>query len=326
MNVMVVGGAGYIGSVTSQLLVEAGHQVSVFDNLSTGHKQAIPAHAQFIFGDLANKEQIASALKQSKAQAVFHFAALAEAGESMKHPAKYYHANVGNSLNLIEACVNYGVERFVFSSTAAIFAANDNLIDEASKIEPANCYGETKLTVERMLRWFNQIHGLRYGVLRYFNACGAYGERGEDHTPESHIIPLTLQAAMGTRPAISIFGTDYATPDGTCIRDYIHIADLGSAHLLALEYLSNKQTITCNLGNGLGYSVREVVDAALEVTGRHINVIDAPRRPGDAARLVASSTLARKELGWQPKISNLAEILESAWNWMQTHPNGYSKI
>lgn len=317
MNILIVGGAGYIGSVTSQLLVEAGHRVCVFDNLSTGHRHAVPDEAQFILGDLANQADIDAAIKQVQPEAILHFAALIEAGESMKQPARFYRANVGYTLNLLDACVRLDVKKLVFSSTAAIFAASDAPISENSRIEPANCYGETKLAVERMLKWFGQIHGLRYGVLRYFNACGAYGTRGEGHTPETHLIPLTLQTAMGQRPAISVYGTDYPTPDGTCIRDYIHVADLGSAHVLALDYLADHPTITCNLGNGTGYSVREVIDAALEVTGREINVVEGPRRAGDAARLVAASDLARRELGWQPKIPNLADIVSSAWEWMQ---------
>ena len=317
MKILVVGGAGYIGSVTSQLLVAAGHHVSVFDNLSTGHRDAVPDQAQFICGDLANQAESDAAIKQVQPEAILHFAALIEAGESMKNPAKFYRTNVGYTLNLLDACVRFEVKKLVFSSTAAIFAASDAPISENSHIEPANCYGETKLTVDRMLKLFGHIHGIRYSVLRYFNACGAYGTRGEAHTPETHLIPLTLQAAMGQRPAINIYGTDYATPDGTCIRDYIHVADLGSAHVLALNYLADHQTITCNLGNGTGYSVREVIDAALEVTGREIKVVEGPRRPGDAARLVAASDLARRELGWQPKIPSLADIVASAWQFMQ---------
>jgi UDP-glucose 4-epimerase len=323
MKILVVGGAGYIGSATSKMLLDAGHEVAIFDNLSTGHTQAISPHARFIKGDLANASEINSAIAQIHPDAVMHFAALIEAGESMKDPARFFRANVGNTINLLEACVKNNVERFVFSSTAAVFAASDAPLSETSKIAPANCYGETKLMVEQMLKWFGQIHGLRYAVLRYFNACGALGDLGEAHTPESHLIPLTLQAAMGKRAHISIFGTDYATPDGTCIRDYIHIADLGSAHLKALDYLGNHQTITCNLGNGAGYSVREVIDAAIEITGKPIKIVESPRREGDAARLVAASDLARRELNWQPQTPHVVDIIASAWSWMQAHPNGY---
>ena len=323
MNILVVGGAGYIGSATSQLLIEAGHTVSVFDNLSRGHKEAIPPEAQFIRGELAQPTDIAAALLQSKAEAVLHFAALIEAGESMVNPAKYFRANVGYTINLLEACVQHDVQKFVFSSTAAVFAASDEPISESSMIAPANAYGETKLMVEKMLRWFGEIHGLKHAILRYFNAAGAVGPRGEAHQPESHLIPLVLQAASGARPNISVFGTDYPTADGTCIRDYIHIADLGSAHVLALEYLDSHQNITCNLGNGSGYSVKEVIDVAHEVTGLPIKVIESARRVGDAPRLVASSELARLKLGWKPKMPEIQDIVSSAWKWMRVHPNGY---
>lgn len=323
MNILVVGGAGYIGSATSQLLIEAGHTVTVFDNLSRGHREAIPAAANFIRGDLANPQEISDALTQSEAAAVLHFAALIEAGESMVNPAKYFRANVGLTINLLEACANHHIEKFVFSSTAAVFAASDDPISETSVIAPANTYGETKLIVEKMLRWFGEIHGIKYAVLRYFNAAGAVGPRGEAHQPESHLIPLVLQAASGVRSSISVFGSDYPTPDGTCIRDYIHIADLGSAHVLALDYLDSHDKITCNLGNGSGYSVREVIDVALEVTGKPIKVIESPRRAGDAPRLVASSALARRELGWLPKQPAIQDIVASAWRWMSAHPSGY---
>ncbi|MBX7213484.1 MAG: UDP-glucose 4-epimerase GalE [Thermoflexales bacterium] len=323
MNVLVAGGAGYIGGIVSQLLIEAGHRVTVFDNLSKGHREAVPEAAAFVRGDLAHPEDIAAAMRQARPDAVLHFAGLTEAGESMQQPARYFRANVSNTLNLLEACVNAGVGRFVFSSTAAIFAANDALISESSPISPANCYGETKLMVEKMLKWFHAIHGLRYAALRYFNACGAVGPRGEAHDPETHLIPLTLRAALGLRPDIAIFGTDYPTPDGTCVRDYIHVADLGSAHLKALDYLDTHDTITCNLGNGAGYSVREVIDAAIEVTGKDIAIRETARRPGDAPRLVAASDLARRELGWVPRITQLPDIIGDAWTWMRAHPRGY---
>ncbi len=323
MNILVAGGAGYIGGIVAQMLIDAGNTVTVFDNLSKGHRVAVPDGAHFHFGDLGRPDDIAGAIQTTQPEAVFHFAALIEAGESMKQPARYFRANVGNSLNLLEACVNHGVSKFVFSSTAAVFAASDAPLSETSAIAPANCYGETKLMVEKMLKWFHEIHGLRYVVLRYFNACGALGPRGEAHEPETHLIPLTLRAALGLRPDISVFGTDYPTPDGTCIRDYIHVADLGSAHLKALEYLDGHTTLTCNLGNGAGYSVREVIDAAIEITGKPIVVKEAPRRPGDAPRLVASSELARRALGWTPRITSLPDIIASAWEWIQDHPRGY---
>jgi UDP-glucose 4-epimerase len=324
MNILVAGGAGYIGSVVAQLLVEAGHNVFVFDNLLKGHRQAVPEQARFISGDLADIEDINMALDAAQAEAVFHFAALIEAAESMQKPALYFRANVANTLNLLEACAAYNVQRFVFSSTAAVFAASDSPLTETSPIQPANCYGQTKLIVEQMLQWFSSTHGLRYSVLRYFNACGAYGPRGEGHSPESHLIPLTLQAALGQRPAINIYGTDYPTPDGTCIRDYIHIYDLATAHLQALNYLADHNTITCNLGNGAGYSVREVIDAARKVSGRAFEVREMARRPGDAPRLVASAELARRELGWLPRFTVLEDMVGSAWEWIKKHPRGYA--
>lgn len=323
MNILVVGGAGYIGSTVAQLLVEAGHTVFVFDNLLKGHKAAIPGQAKFISGDLANVEDVNLALDAAQAEAVFHFAALIEAGESMQKPALYFRANVANTLNLLEACALHHVRRFVFSSTAAVYAASDQPLTETSLIQPANCYGETKLMVEQMLKWFYTIHGLRYAVLRYFNACGAYAGRGEGHSPETHLIPLILQAALGQRPFVSIYGTDYPTPDGTCIRDYIHIHDLATAHLLALDYLAGHDTITCNLGTGTGYSVREVIEMAARVSGRPFEVRETARRPGDAPRLVASSALAQRELGWQPQHNSLQAMVASAWEWMSQHPRGY---
>jgi UDP-glucose 4-epimerase len=241
----------------------------------------------------------------------------------MQKPELYFRANVGNTNNLLESCAAHNVQRFVFSSTAAVYAASDEPLTETSPIQPANCYGETKLMVEQMLKWFNIIHGLRYAVLRYFNACGAYAEHGEWHSPESHLIPLTLQAALGQRPYVSIYGTDYPTPDGTCIRDYIHLYDLAAAHLLALDYLADHESITCNLGTGTGYSVREVIDMAREVSGRPFEVREAARRPGDAPRLVASPALAQRELGWQPRYTSLEEMVASAWDWISRHPHGY---
>jgi UDP-glucose 4-epimerase len=325
MNILVVGGAGYIGSVVAQLLVEAAHNVFVFDNLSKGHRRAVPEGAQFISGDLASMDDVNMALDAAQAEAVFHFAALIEAGESMQKPALYFRANVANALNLLDACTTHGVQRFVFSSTAAVFAASDEPLTETSLIQPANCYGQTKWMVEQMLQWFHSIHGLRYAVLRYFNACGAHGERGEAHSPETHLIPLILQAASGKRAFVNIYGTDYPTPDGTCIRDYIHIYDLATAHVRALDYLADHPTITCNLGTGMGYSVREVVNAAMKATGRSFEVRETKRRPGDAPRLVASAALAQRELGWLPRYTALDEIVASAWAWMVAHPNGYAE-
>lgn len=323
MNVLVVGGAGYIGGIVAQELADAGHRVTVFDSLLKGHRAAVPEQARFIRGDLASSDDITKALDAAQADAVFHFAALIEAGESMRQPARYFRANVANTLNLLEACATHGVGRFVFSSTAAVYAASDAPLTESSLIHPANCYGETKLMVEQMLKWFHAIHGMRYVVLRYFNACGAHGGRGEAHSPETHLIPLILQAALGQRPHVNIYGTDYPTPDGTCMRDYIHVRDLADAHLRALDYLADHEALTCNLGTGTGYSVREVIDTALEVSGREFAVREVDRRPGDAPRLVASAELARRELGWQPRMTALPDMVHSAWEWMSAHPRGY---
>jgi UDP-glucose 4-epimerase len=256
--------------------------------------------------------------------AVVHFAAFIEAGESMLDPGKFFENNTCGALNLIEAATRHHVGRFVFSSTAAVYAGQDEAIKETDPIAPVNAYGASKLWVEQMLGWYRQIKGLRYGVLRYFNACGATQALGEDHQPESHLIPLVLQVAQGKREKVRVYGTDYPTRDGTCIRDYIHVSDLASAHVLALEALGQQETLTCNLGNGAGYSVREVVDAARQVTGHPISVEECARRPGDAAILVADATRARQLLGWQPQIPELRDIIASAWGWRSRHPNGYA--
>jgi UDP-glucose 4-epimerase len=323
MNILVVGGAGYIGSTVAELLVQAGHKVYVFDNLSKGHQSAIPAKAKFINGDLADLDDVNLALDTEQFDAVFHFAALIEAGESMQKPAHFFRANVSNTVNLLESCATHNVNRFVFSSTAAVYAASDEPLTENSHVQPANCYGETKLMVEQMLKWFNTIYGLRYAVLRYFNACGALGSHGEAHTPETHLIPLTLQTVTGQRSHINIYGTDYPTPDGTCIRDYIHVYDLTAAHLLALDYLAENPSLTCNLGTGTGYSVRQVIDMVRKVTGREFKVVEGARRPGDAPRLVASPGLAQATLGWKPRYTSLEEMVRSAWEWTLAHPRGY---
>jgi UDP-glucose 4-epimerase len=322
MKVLVTGGAGYIGSVTAAALLDAGHAVTVFDNLATGHRAAVPSGASLRVGDIRSKDDVRSCLAE-RFDAIIHFAASIEAGESMVDPGKFFENNTCGALNLIESAVRHGVGRFVFSSTAAVYAGQDESIKETDPIAPVNAYGATKLMVEQMLAWYRQIHGLRYGVLRYFNACGATRDLGEDHQPESHLIPLVLQVALGKREKVKIYGTDYPTPDGTCIRDYIHVADLASAHLLALDALGTQETLTCNLGNGSGYSVREVVDAAREVTGHPIPAEETPRRPGDAAILVADATRARELLGWQPKIPDLRDIMQSAWDWRSRHPDGY---
>jgi UDP-glucose 4-epimerase len=325
MNIFITGGAGYIGSATAEALLIAGHSVTVYDSLVTGHRAAVPASARFIQADLGDLSALTSALASEKYEAVMHFAAFIEAGESMKDPGKFFKNNLANSMQLMEAATRAGVKRFVLSSTAAIFASNDAPLDEDAAIDPANAYGFTKLAIEQALEWYRKVHGLHFAALRYFNACGALPGRGEAHQPESHLIPLVLKTALGQRNSISIYGTDYPTPDGTCIRDYIHIADLVSAHLLALEALGERDRLVYNLGNGNGYSVREVIEAARRVSGQSIPAVESPRRPGDAPRLVASSEKIRHELGWAPRYPNLADIVASAWEWHRTHPQGYEE-
>jgi len=323
MNIFLTGGAGYIGSAAVRKLLEAGHQVTVYDSLVTGHRAAVPADADFIQGDLANTKDLQAALATGDFEAVMHFAAFIEAGESMKNPPKFYQNNLMNSVNLIDAAVEAGVKRFVLSSTAAVYQSSDQPLDEESPLGPVNVYGHTKLMIEEVLGFYQEIFGLHYAALRYFNAAGALPDQGEAHQPESHLIPLVLQVPLGQREDIKIFGTDYPTPDGTCIRDYIHIADLVSAHLFALESLEREQTLVYNLGNGKGYSVREVIETAREVTGHPIPAEETPRRPGDSPRLVASSEKIRNELGWKPQIPELKDIIASAWEWHKTHPHGY---
>lgn len=322
MKVLVTGGAGYIGSVTSAALLEAGHEVTVFDNLVTGHRAALPSGAAFCQGDIRDKDAVASCMARGF-DAIIHFAAYIEAGESMVDPGKFFENNTCGALNLIENAARHDVGRFVFSSTAAVYAGQDAAIKETDPIAPVNAYGASKLWVEQMLDWYRQIRGLRCGVLRYFNACGATATLGEDHQPESHLIPLVLQVAQGKREKVKIYGTDYPTSDGTCIRDYIHVSDLASAHLLALDALGRHESLTCNLGNGAGYSVREVVEAARQATGHPIPADEVARRPGDAAILVADASRARQLLGWQPHIPDLTDIMASAWEWRSRFPNGY---
>jgi UDP-glucose 4-epimerase len=324
MKVLVVGGAGYIGSTTAQHLVDAGHQVVVFDSLVKGHRAAVPAGATLVWGDLADRIAIERALAEHDIEAVMQFAAFIEAGESMKTPARYFRNNTMHTLNLLEACLDAGVNKVVFSSTAAVYGfAGDDPIVETMPHQPVNAYGEAKLMVETMLRWFNDLHGLRYAALRYFNAAGGSPDRGEDHSPETHLIPLTLQVALGQREHIGIFGVDYPTPDGTCIRDYIHVEDLASAHLLALEALETHNRLIYNLGNGNGFSVREVIEVCRRVTGHPIPAVETPRRPGDPPFLIASSEKIQRELGWSPRMPDLEAIVASAWEWRRRHPNGY---
>nr|MBI2905930.1 UDP-glucose 4-epimerase GalE [Chloroflexota bacterium] len=323
MNFLVTGGAGYIGSVTSAELIAAGHAVTVFDNLSRGHRAAVPQGARFVHGDIADRTALAEVFASEKFDAVLHFASLIEAGESMKDPAAFFRANVAYSNNVIEAAVRAGCLKFVLSSTAAIFAGSDQPLAEETAIAPVNVYGETKLMIETMLRWNAHVHGLRYACLRYFNAAGAAPERGEAHQPESHLIPRVLAVAQGKAASAAVYGVDYPTPDGTCIRDYIHILDLAQAHVLAVEALEDRPVLVYNLGNGQGYSVRQVIDTARAVTGHPIPIVELPRRPGDAPRLVAASDKIRRELGWTPRHPDLADIIASAWQWHRTHPHGY---
>ena len=323
MNIFITGGAGYIGSTAAETLLQNGHTVTVYDSLVTGHRAAVPNEVIFIEGDLVDKAALEAALNQYSYDAVMHFAAFIEAGVSMQDPGTYFQNNLSNSLVLIELAVQAGIKRFVLSSTAAVYQSSDEPLDEESPLGPTNVYGQTKLMIEQALDWYRKIHGLHYAALRYFNAAGGFPQRGEAHQPESHLIPLTLQVPLGQREQIYIYGTDYPTPDGTCIRDYIHITDLISAHLLALDALRERDKLVYNLGNGAGYSVRDVIETAREVTGHPIPAAETPRRPGDAPRLVASSERIRQELGWQPQIPDLGDIIASAWEWHRLHPNGY---
>ncbi len=323
MNIFVTGGAGYIGSAATRILLEAGHQVTVYDSLVTGYRAAIPSDARFVQADLAEEGKLLESLTGERYDAVMHFAAFIEAGESMQDPGKYFRNNVALSVNLIEACARAGVMQFVLSSTAAVYASSNSPLSEDSPLGPVNVYGQTKLMIEQILDWYRKIYGIQYAALRYFNAAGALPDCGENHQPESHLIPLVLQVPLGLRKDVKIFGTDYPTPDGTCIRDYIHIEDLISAHLLALQALGDHDRVIYNLGSGTGYSVREVIETAREITGHDIPAVESPRRPGDAPRLVASSEKIKQELGWEAKHSDLREILASAWEWHRIHPQGY---
>lgn len=321
MKIFVVGGAGYIGSICVELLLDEGHEVIVFDNLTEGHRLAVDERAAFIGGDLARREEITKALTETKPEAVMHFAANALVGESMENPSKYFRNNVCAGINLLDAMRDAGVGRLVFSSTCATFGPPERVpIDETLPQRPINPYGESKLLFEKILRWYDEIHGLKFVALRYFNAAGATAKFGEDHRCETHLIPNVLKVALGQKPHVEIYGTDYETPDGTCIRDYIHILDLSRAHILAL---GAKESAFYNLGTGGGMSVREVIDICREVSGREIPVVEKPRRPGDPPRLIAASEKIKRELGWQPQFENLRAIIESAWRWHQKFPNGY---
>jgi len=325
MNIFVSGGAGYIGSATAEALLSAGHSVTVFDSLVTGHRPAVPAGAHFVCADLADARALEDALALGRFDAVMHFAAFIEAGESMREPGRFFKNNFANSVALMDAAVRVGVKSFVLSSTAAVYQSSEQPLSEDSPLGPTNVYGQTKLMTEQALEWYRQIHGLHFAALRYFNASGALPGRGEAHQPESHLIPRVLQIALGKADAATIYGTDYPTPDGTCIRDYVHLGDLVSAHLLALHALDERDRLVYTLGSGHGFSVRQVIDAARQVSGHPIPVVEMPRRPGDSARLVASSARIRAELGWRPEHDDIHAILASAWEWHRTHPDGYAE-
>src|SRR3954454_2193896 len=321
MKVFIVGGAGYIGSICAEVLLNEGHEVGIFDNLVEGHRSAIDPRATFFGGDLSAPKVINEALSGYPPDAVMHFAASALVGESMQNPSKYFRNNVANGLNLLDAMIATGANRLVFSSTCAIFGPPERLpIDETLPKNPINPYGESKLAFEKILRWYGELHGLGFVSLRYFNAAGASEKFGEQHRIETHLIPNVLKVALGQKPQVDIYGTDYDTPDGTCIRDYIHIRDLSQAHILALK--STKSEFY-NLGTGGGTSVREVIDACRKITGHNVPVVEKPRRPGDPARLIAASEKIQGELGWRPKFQNIDAIIESAWRWHQKFPNGY---
>ncbi|QEL13834.1 UDP-glucose 4-epimerase GalE [Limnoglobus roseus] len=325
MRILVTGGAGYIGSHTVKLLLARGHAVTVYDNLSFGHRDAVPKET-LVVGDLKDIDHLDQIMVVNQIEAVIHFAAFAYVGESVTNPAKYYQNNLLNSMNLLERVRRLGIPRFVFSSTCATYGVPTAMpITEDEKQSPINPYGNSKFCFEKMLADYAAAYPLGFTALRYFNASGAApdGSIGEDHTPETHLIPLVLQVALGQRPHIEIFGTDYPTSDGTCIRDYIHVDDLAEAHLLALEKIQPNQGNFYNVGIGRGYSVREVIQVAEEVTGKKIAVKEAPRRAGDPPSLVAGSDKIRRELGWQPKYTQLRAILETAWNWHKAHPKGY---
>lgn len=327
--ILVCGGAGYIGSHTVAELLNRGEQVLVVDSLYKGHKEAVMKPAKLMVGDLRDSEFMDKVFTENEIEAVIDFAADSLVGESVVEPLKYYRNNVYGTLCLLEKMNQYNVKKIVFSSTAATYGEPENTpILETDKTFPTNPYGETKLTVEKMLKWSDNAYGLKYVVLRYFNAAGAYktGEIGEDHNPESHLIPIILQVAFNKRDKISIFGDDYTTKDGTCIRDYIHVTDLADAHILALNKLRKDNTSSIyNLGNGMGVSVKEVIDVARNVTGHKIPAEVSPRRAGDPAVLIASSQKIIDELGWKPQYASLEQIISSAWNWHKNHPNGYSK-
>lgn len=328
-KILVTGGAGYIGSITTAQLVQSGHNVVVFDNLYQGHRKAVHSKAAFVQGDLANKTDIQRLFKKHPdIDGIMHFASYTLVGESMEKPLMYLRDNLVNAANLLEVAVEAGVRRFILSSTANLFDDPERIpIEPTERIVPGSPYGESKFFIERLLFWFKKIYGLRYICLRYFNACGDTAEIGEDHTPETHIIPIVLQVALGQREKLTIFGDDYPTPDGTCVRDYIHVVDLAQAHILAMGKLADpasKVQTQYNLGNGRGFTIKQVVESARKITGHAIPTVAGPRRPGDPATLIASAEAANEDLGWTPRFSNLDDIVQSAWDWHRSHPHGYN--
>lgn len=329
MSILVLGGAGYIGSHTARALVDAGYDVAVADNLETGFRAAVPSQARFYQGDIRERAFVDHMLESESIDGVIHFAANSQVGESMRDPLKYYDNNLCGTKTLLESMVAHDVKKIVFSSTAATYGEPERVpILETDRNEPTNCYGETKLAMEKMMKWVSMAHGLRFVALRYFNACGAHpdGTIGEAHNPETHLIPLILQVPNGQREAISIFGTDYPTPDGTCIRDYIHVCDLAQAHILAMEHLlRGGDNDIFNLGNGVGFSVKQVIDEARRVTGHAIPAKEEARRAGDPAQLIASSDKAKALLGWKPQYDDLHTIIQTAWDWHKNHPHGYDE-
>ena len=327
MKVLVTGGAGYIGSHVVEMLIERGYEVVVFDNLSAGHRAAVHASAQLVVGDLLNKADVAAVFAAHQFDGILHFASHIMVGESMENPFKYLHDNVVGMMNLLEEATRNEVKRFILSSTANLYDEPETIpIKETEPLIPGSVYGETKFMGERMLMWMDRIYGLKYCALRYFNACGAspLGHIGEDHAPETHLIPIILQVALGKRDHVSIYGTDYDTPDGTCIRDYVHVLDLAEAHILAFEALADGRSRVYNLGSGTGYSVRDVIETARRVTGHPIPTQEGPRRAGDLPVLVADSSLIKRELGWSPEFDQLHTIIQTAWNWHSSHPEGYA--
>ncbi|SHH51829.1 UDP-galactose 4-epimerase [Sporobacter termitidis DSM 10068] len=329
MAVLVLGGAGYIGSHTVYALIEKKRDVVIADNLQTGHLEAVHPEARFYKGDIRDKAFLDELFKKERIEAVIHFAASSLVGESMSEPLKYYDNNIYGTMVLLKSMVENGIDKIVFSSTAAVYGEPEHVpITEDDVTRPTNTYGETKLSMEKMFKWVGNAHGLRFVSLRYFNACGAHigGSIGEAHSPETHLIPLILQVPNGQRPAIGIFGDDYATRDGTCVRDYIHVSDLADAHILAVDYLlQGGASDIFNLGNGVGYTVKEVIDTARSVTGHPIPAVLSERRAGDPAQLVASSEKAKRTLGWKPRFYELDKIVGTAWNWHKSHPNGFDK-